>query len=77
MNEGKVFLNCVLRHFLFDLLLLVLNLADIRALSGVHEVPWCEVEDEGIGIETHGDGEEQEGGAASKLHEVHLLPVES
>ena len=59
------------------LLGLVLNLADVCALSGVHDVPWCEVEEEGIGIESHVDGEEQEGGAAPKLHEVHLLPVES
>ena len=61
MDEGKVCSNCVLkRHFLFDLLGLVLNLADVRALSGVDEVPRCEVEEEGIGVEPHEDGEEQE-----------------
>ena len=76
MDEAKVFGNCVLRA-LVGLLGLVLNLTDVRALSRVDKVPRCEVEDEGIGIETHGDGEEQEGGAASKLHKVHLLPVES
>ena len=56
---------------------LVLNLTDVRALSRVDKVPRCEVEDEGIGIETHGDGEEQEGGATRELHEVRLLPVDS
>ena len=76
MDVARVFGNCVLRA-LVGFLGLVLNLADVCALSGVDEVPRCEVEDEGIGIETHGDGEEQEGSAASKLHEVHLLPVES
>jgi len=76
MDEAYVFGNCILRA-LVGILGLVLNLTDVRALSRVDKVPRCEVEDEGIGIETHGDGEEQEGSAASKLHEVHLLPVES
>ena len=56
---------------------LVLDLADVRALDGVDEVPGCEVEEEGLCIEPHEDGEEQEGGTTGQLHFVRGLPVES
>ena len=54
---------------------LVLHFADVRAPDGVDEVPRREVEDEGVELEPHEDGEGEEGDAARQLHVVQLLPV--
>ena len=61
-------------RFFESSLSLILHLADISALCGVDKVPRGEVEDEGVELEPHEDGEGQEGSATNQLHVVKLLP---